>query len=268
MKFMGSASTGGGETVKRFAFLLVCFLLLVSFACAQTVEDYFFVQGRIREMEEKYGVRILAGPEATILYTDYDLAVGEAAYEPTLFQRMLHYELDPEAEFLTTLNRLENALGSYPAGFFDRFDPCLKIHLTGKISLKGGEGSVAGFCDAESGETRLYICVDALPRTFHHELWHALEIGGNLSFADWNSLNPEGFEYTDDPDIQYNFDDDWFYWYYSAMRPGEDRATVFEALFMEDASWWDAHPHIRRKLDAMLEAAGLEQLSPEAVPDR
>ena len=34
---------------------------------------------------------------------------------------------------------------------------------------------------------------------------------------------------------------------------------MFEALFMEDASWWDAHPHIRRKLDALLEAIGMEQ---------
>lgn len=148
---------------------------------------------------------------------------------------------------------LINALGSYPAGFFDRFDPCLYIHLTGKIALKDIEGSVAGFCDTENRETRLYICADALPRTFHHELWHVLEIRAGLFFKNWNSLNPEGFQYTDDPDIEYTFDDDWFYWYYSAMDPAEDRATVFEALFMEDASWWEAHPRIRRKLDVMLE---------------
>ena len=52
------------------------------------------------------------------------------------------------------------------------------------------------------------------------------------------------------------------------MDPAEDRATVFEALFMEDASWWEAHPHIRRKLDVMLEAIGLEQLSPAVDTDR
>ena len=74
--------------MKRLVFLLVCFLLLVSAACAQTVNDYSFAQDRIREMEEKYGVRILVGPEATVLYTDYAVTVGEAAYELPLFQRM------------------------------------------------------------------------------------------------------------------------------------------------------------------------------------
>lgn len=219
-------------------------------------------------MEEKYGVRILVGQEATVLYSDYAVTVGEAAYELPLFQRMLNYELDTEAEVFSTMDSLEDALGSYPDGFFARFDPCLQICLVGKISLKNMEGSFAGFCDTESKETRLYICVDALPRTFHHELWHALEIRAGLFFEDWNRLNPEGFQYTDNPDIQYSFDDNWFYWYYSAMDPAEDRATVFEALFMEDASWWESHPHIRQKLNVLLKVIGLEQLSPAEEPDR
>ena len=40
------------------------------------------------------------------------------------------------------------------------------------------------------------------------------------------------------------------------MDEGEDRATVFEAYFLEDAEWWEAHPHLRKKLDVMMEALG------------
>ena len=246
--------------MKRIVSLLICLLLFVSSACAQTVDDYSFAQDRIREMEDKYGVQILIGPEATVLYTDYEITVEEAAFELPQLQKMLGYELNTEAETFKMLDTLDEALGSYPAGFFDCFDPGLQICLVGDIALKNGEGSYAGFYDIYSNEPRLYINVQALPRTFHHELWHVIEDRADLSFDDWNSLNPEGFQYTDNPDIRYNYDDDWFYWYYGAMNPAEDWATVFEALFMEDADWWEAHPHIRKKLDVMLDLIGMEKI--------
>lgn len=246
--------------MKRIVSLLICLLLFVSSACAQTVDDYSFAQDRIWEMEDKYGVQILIGPEATVLYTDYDVMVGEAAFELSRLHKMLGYELNPEEEVFSMLDMLDEALGSYPAGFFDLFDPSLQICLVGDIFLRSGEGSYAGLSDIFSAEPRLYINVQALPRTFHHELWHMIEDRADLSFEDWNSLNPEGFQYTDDSDIKYTYDDEWFYWYYSATGPAEDRATVFEALFMEDADWWEAHPHIRKKLDVMLDSIGMEKI--------
>lgn len=253
--------------MKPLAYLLIFLLLLVSSACAQTVEDYSFAQDKILEMEQKHGVRVLVGPEATVLYTDYDITVGEAAFELPQLHKMLGYEVDPKVEAKKMLDTLDEALGSYPAGFFDRFDPRLQICLVGNISLKSGEGSYAGFYDINSQEPRLYVNVQALPRTFHHELWHVIEDRAGLSFEDWNSLNPDGFQYTDDPDIRYSYDDNWFYWYYSAMDEAEDRATVFEAYFMEDAEWWKTHPHIWKKLNIMLDTLGEKWFSLEKNPE-
>ena len=49
--------------------------------------------------------------------------------------------------------------------------------------------------------------------------------------------------------------DDWFVRGYSVVNEMEDRATVIEAIFAEDSDWWDQHPHIRAKRDALLAAA-------------
>ena len=229
--------------------------LLISVACAERVQDYAFAQDRIWELEEKYGIQLLTGAEATVFNPEYgDLIVEEPTYEQPVLQHILGYEIDPEAEFLAVLDRLEEALGRYPEGFFARFQPALTVSLIGKSYYEGESGKFSGFFDDLSPEPHLYVDVNAIPRTFHHELWHAIEYTFGLEFPDWNDLNREGFVYGEQEYVNlYDYDEEYFYWYYSAMDEGEDRATVFEAYFLEDAEWWEEHPHLRMKLDVMLD---------------
>lgn len=47
----------------------------------------------------------------------------------------------------------------------------------------------------------------------------------------------------------------WFVRGHSVVNEMEDRATIIEAIFLYDSDWWDEHPHIHAKLDALLTAA-------------
>ena len=65
-------------------------------------------------------------------------------------------------------------------------------------------------------------------------------------------LNPEGFQYTGEyADSGDAFLPDWFYRSYSVTDAREDRATVYEAFFLESDEWWEDHPLIRRKMEEM-----------------
>ncbi len=79
------------------------------------------------------------------------------------------------------------------------------------------------------------------------------------AFINWSSLNPEDFTY-DEEYFQEDLwtyaepKDDYFVRGYSVVNEMEDRATVIEAIFAEDAEWWAEHPMIQRKLDALMNA--------------
>ncbi len=80
------------------------------------------------------------------------------------------------------------------------------------------------------------------------------------AYADWNLLNPEGFEYYDSYTSMTAWEmkesgGDWFVREYALINEMEDRATVYEAFFRWDESEWENHPHVRKKLEAMLAAA-------------
>ncbi len=76
-----------------------------------------------------------------------------------------------------------------------------------------------------------------------------LLIGGNL--------NPEDFQYNGDyfARDEWAYDaylDDWFVRRYSTVDEMEDRATIIEAIFDHDRSWWNERPHLKAKRDRLL----------------
>ena len=81
-------------------------------------------------------------------------------------------------------------------------------------------------------------------------------------FSGWDSLNPEGFRYSEDYDENTQLDEDdqyadvrdYFVRVYSMTGPGEDRADIAAAWWTVDKRYWDIKIRVKYKLDKMKEA--------------
>jgi len=159
--------------------------------------EYSQINGKIRELEEKFGVKILIGENARIFNPTY-------SYD----------SLQTDEQMLLALTELQEALSIYPDGFFREFtkDGFMRqfiIALAGDIQRKNnydGIESVVGFAN-NIGDSQ-FICLDThfnTAGTFHHEVTHAIDEmlksaqdeSGNtiLDETAWAALNPEGFTY-------------------------------------------------------------------------
>ncbi|NLO13747.1 MAG: hypothetical protein GX124_06445 [Clostridiales bacterium] len=189
--------------------------------------------------------------------------------------------LDEEPALTRALLNMQGQLDRFPPGmlqealvpYYDRF----AIYFSGPIGTRGEEGIMApaGFASAYGGER--YIAVSSA-RSLAHELMHLFEdhlaepqeAGGRDLLADWLLLCPPeaenaGFYYDyhdengwelsdtrytlDDPDAWENPGNAWFIDAYSRTFPLEDRARIFETLFLagEDAPDLLSSPHLLRK---------------------
>ena len=234
--------------MRKITAVLITLLILFSCAGAEVGESFSAAREKADRIEREYGIRILIGNECSLDNTSYLVFSAEAT---SSVSKAAQAGIKTEE----ALEILGQALACWPAGMIEYFDGKLTFCLVGDIVSKGNGERVAGITHHEGDAFFLYLDIRLMsPRGVHHEGWHAAEIRSGAEFKDWNTLNPAGFEYTWDYYYQGFYDQEWFYRTYSVTHPGEDRATVFEAYMLEPEEWWEAHPHIRRKLDAMMEA--------------
>ncbi len=201
-----------------------------------TVEDY------AHYLEAKYGFSVVypiieAGVEIAKDYT--------TNYTPT------------ESELREFFGVLDEYFSIYPENLFEVLPKAYngKIHLAvcGDIRGIGGNtvAKVAGL--TYNIEYDIYLALDiqnikTIESTISHELMHVIERAmkfGNPDaelFADWQSLNPNDFEYSNsyastggdtqlvyDPEKK-NFEKAYFAETYSMTNDKEDRATLFELM--------------------------------------
>jgi len=193
--------------------------------------------------------------------------------------------LDQEPALTHTLRSLQEQLDRFPPGMLmEAVQPghdSIAIYLAGGIRPKSPEGihSPGGFASASGNER--YIALDITQngaRSLAHELMHLFEDrleqspgpGERDVLADWLALGPleaaaagffysyhdeEGWEvsdtrYTADaPEAWENPEDIWFIDAYSRAFPLEDRARIFETLFLagDTPSFYLEAPHLLRK---------------------
>ena len=246
------------------------------------------VEQMAEKLENKYGVDIVYGED---IRTRFDEDGEDLRAE----------KYTDENGIKTAMISVDTALGIFPQGLTmklvnDDKSP-LKIYLTGAVG-QGGEapepGALPAFTDDEDEE--LYLAIDIstdgeinVP-TVSHELTHVIDFKlhamGAFDDSKWDSLNPEGFSYTEDYEnyrssefadkysytkehyvqriLSQDADDVYFYYNYSLVNAYEDRATLMEDLWVY--LMWDfeiapgiySFPHVKEKaeffLDRMCEA--------------
>lgn len=184
-------------------------------------------------LEKKYGVKILMGQQTVSVcaHADYGVTVNE---DPTLIK--------------TALERLDEALGLYPAGMLKQLrngagEGGLVFCLTGSIK---GELPTVGFAQLcrSSFELVLDITAKDLNKTIHHEIWHAIEMRlstDTFNTNQWNACNPSGFAYYGTYDKDYleltkwtysdgNGANSYFVNPYARINGREDRASIMEEV--------------------------------------
>ena len=251
--------------MKRAVILLLAFVIfLFPVSVHSESSDSGFTAARkiADDLESQYGITILIGPECTSATTGgFTLGDQPSGRSPLL-------NLLGEKNYESEIGYIESALSHYSSSLFSRFhnDEApngFRILLADQIVYEGE--SMAGVATVADGYYNIFLGVGAFQQTnIHHEIWHAAELriryDNPSAFDGWNDLNPEGFRYLEDA---YNLDkwegyaekDEYFVRGYSTLDEMEDRATIAEALFRNDAEWWAAHPGVTAKYRKMKEAA-------------
>ena len=237
--------------MRKTVSVLLTLLLLLCFAsgAAEPFPAGSPEQKMADKLHEEFNVWVMLGEKAydRALFFSDSYSVQSAEKPVSMLKMMLS-----TAYTLDSLEVLEMELARYPKGFFSQFSKSLVINLVGPLHDLRSDEDVSGFC-GNCGNT-VEICLDVYKmnaRTVHHEIWHAIEYWSQANYKVWDSLLPEGFEYTGSGLDSTGFDPDWFYREYSVKSEKEDRATVFEAYFLESPEWWEDHPHIAKKFALM-----------------
>ena len=256
--------------MRRTLLALFAALLMLSSSMAAEItqepvsysNDFDTARSLANFMEDHYSVSILIGDECEGIITE-GFELGDKPSGRTPLLNMLG-----TANYEEEVKRIDDCFFVYPPGFFDHFhcqeaEKGLRILLPNSILVDGH--TMAGVTTVQDGYYNVFLGVGAYNSlNVHHEIWHAMEYritsDNPGAFVDWNSLNPDGFQYNEDyflNDIwtQAEAKDDWFVRGYSVVNEMEDRATVIEAIFLYDSDWWDQHPHIQAKRDRLLAAA-------------
>ena len=223
-------------------------------------------------LEREYGVEIFTKEEAVIDFPDF-YAV----------------ELDNVATITETLESLQWVMEKFPYGFFDElysdefeYGPTkLQIYITSTLSPANSTGTSypAAYAYYDYENRAQVIVLDgtqsySIKTNFAHELMHAIETNINtrtdhitlFGFDEWNEYLPEGFEYNysyrGDDGFDYNDDEytaiyggdpetTYFLDAYSKTFPLEDRARLFEHLFVAESSNETIfiNPHIKARAE-------------------
>ena len=256
------------------------------------------VRAEADAIEEDFGLKVYIGDQTLdyqngsgYVFVSMETPDPDNVYNPE-GEYEDRYDITPVEETDLLLDVLRRGLEKYPDGFFEKFRNSrgqggVRIMLVRELTNPDGE-FLAGGVEYKSGAWyNVAISLGNMYETdtIHHELWHAAqdridkEDYNIFSDATWAPLNPEGFEYTDDPDNYYDheelfdwtipwdndaskYDDVWFARIYSTVTGNEDRATLIEALTSENyflqgtgytdpRDWIAQMPHLQAKLDYM-----------------
>lgn len=210
---------------------------------------------------EKYGVKILIGPEAArVQPLDYVL---EQEYQVKLIYR--------------ELTVLDEALAQFPEGFFAQLPGQVHICVLRSVTGNAETGSVARargiqFWDGE----RAYVALaagDGLYRSFFHEIFHIIDskvLSTTRVYYRWENLNPKDFDYFEDftsyltADVSQYLEGEnrAFIDAYSMCYPREDRARIMEYACTEGNEAYFTSEIMQNKLrtlcEGIREAFGLE----------
>lgn len=251
--------------MKKLCLLLlaIIFFLIPVSVCSEASETSSFNTARQigDSMENRYGVTILIGPECASI-SGNSFTIGDQAEGRTPFLKLMgakNYDYE--------IQIIDSAFSFYPSGFFEHFiseeaPKGLRVLLADQILYEGT--SMAGVTTINDGYYNIFLGVGAFTQiNVHHEIWHAIEFRILYEYPDafdnWHTLNPDGFEYTEDYTLLDKWDayaekDDYFVRGYSTIDETEDRATIIESLFLYNAEWRNAHHGINRKYQVMMDA--------------
>lgn len=248
---------------KLFSFLITLLIAfpILSLADSNREMDYEIARSIANYMETHYGVSIIVGSECKSAVNDDYFTIGDKPQGRTPFMNIAGLY-----SYVEEIQIIDDTFSIYPPGFFELFKCSeapsgLRILIPDQLLYQGN--SMAGVSTVEDGYYNIFLAVGMFNYlNIHHEIWHAIEYritsDNPYIFEQWSNLNPEGFEYSEDYFEQDTWEQatsqkDWFARGYSTIDEMEDRATVIEALFQHDSSWWVERPHLRKKLDFLLE---------------
>ena len=237
-----------------------------SYTCAYSADSVALAQCQqtAREMNEKYGIEILIGPDAAAVQP-WDYHLEAETLVPILQQE---------------LNLLDQRLGQYPqeilsvtASDFSSLKLCIVRSLTGTVE-SGSLDSASGLHFDNDGDAYLVLVAgEYAEQALYHELFHVMEthiLNHSTAFDQWEALNPAGFSYDcdfekneqRDPETYLTGEDRAFVDTYSMSFPAEDRARIMEYAMLPNGEDLFQSPTMQAKLlticQGIREAYGLE----------
>ena len=230
----------------------------------QTEESVITLPDYLREAREKadaierdFSVRVLIDDECLMMSEPSDYTLTSTS-EDDEWGGVVTDEQKAE-QISQALDKLREGLSFYPEGFFKKFRNYrdaggIRIAIPRDIISTEDTTFTAGGIQYDFGAWyNIWIDIDELwvTDTLHHEIWHAVEtLINNTDYyfyesTEWNSLNPENFEYQYDLDNYYeakeldkylieNKIEPYFARIYSTVNEKEDRATLIEFILSEN----------------------------------
>ena len=185
-----------------------------------------------KSIEDTYGVKVFYGNETS------GYSVGG-----------MSTTVIPDSSISSALTQLNDALATYPVGFFQEFlnkNINVNVYLIKNYSAN----NVTGVTDTSFKRINISIAMDfPFNESFHHEVLHAIEYyieraGGK--FTSWNSFNPADFSYgSENKDYSYSVTGEassYFVNNYAQVSQSEDRASTFEYMTASKRySCFDSH---------------------------
>ena len=185
-----------------------------------------------KSIEDTYGVKVFYGNETS------GYSVGG-----------MSTTVIPDSSIFSALTQLNDALATYPVGFFQEFlnkNINVNVYLIKNYSAN----NVTGVTDTSFKRINISIAMDfPFNESFHHEVLHAIEYyiersGGK--FTSWNSFNPADFSYgSENKDYSYSVTGEassYFVNNYAQVSQSEDRASTFEYMTASKRySCFDSH---------------------------
>lgn len=207
------------------------------------------LQAQADQLGEKYGVDIRVWRSAAEITGGYAI---ETEFQTVAIQK--------------GLAALDVALTCYPDGFFQTLAGATaggKLHISLVRSVDEGAPGVQFW---EGGDAYIALAIgDTLESALFHEVNHVVDtyvLAGSRAYDDWDSLNPQGFDYDYSYELYETRTDTTyldgearaFISSYSMTYPTEDRATIMEYAMTEGNAAYFAATAMQSKLLRMCEA--------------
>lgn len=226
-------------------------------------------QSYARELEQRYGIAIRIGKDATA-HAPWDYRFQSELQTPVIL-RML-------TELNECLSQFPEPILPDTAGQFDSLTLCLVRSVSGYA----GEASLNAATGLQFLEGKdAYIAIaagDYAPQSLCHELFHVMEtriLSTSNALDDWEKHNPSGFSYsldygsTADRSVYLSGQHRAFVDHYSMTYPKEDRARIFEYAMLPDQASVFSSDIMQEKLQAICtgirEAYGLGKYEGELL---